>query len=248
MTFAKFRKNYSHFALLITPFLLTSLLLASIPSIIKSMNGRNNIDVLATTSTYPEEFTELERITPNPEPEKTEEVATEPEPEVEQTSGARTIGVTVVANPETPAPQLPVVHSIGRIIIDSIGLSAIIEEVGTTNNKIDVPAHNVGWFNQSAGLGSPSGTSFLDGHSDGIFHSLHRVEIGQIIQIESGGNIHRYQVEQKYVTDLIGLSMLPILNHYRFPSRGISLMTCYGHFVPSLGTFNQRLIIYARLV
>lgn len=146
------------------------------------------------------------------------------------------------------SPTTSVVRG-NHLSIASIGLVAPIVNVGvTTTNNIDVPAGNqVGYWTGSAVPGTP-GAVFLDGHVDGVFASLQRVPMGQTFSMVYGGQTFTYRVVHKEVADLAGIDMNRALSVYGGAAEGLNIMTCAGNFVPSMDTYDKRLVVYAHRI
>jgi LPXTG-site transpeptidase (sortase) family protein len=220
----------------------------------KAMADFSNDKNIISSSDAPENTVDLVKI--EAEVEEGPEIAEQMIVEQEATTQTQ---ATVVAKVEpveakptaTPIPA-PVVQrtcseaALACLSIPAIGLTEEITAVGADENRqIGIPDRIVGWFNGSASLSAPSGTSFLDGHSDRVFRNLKNLSVGQIITIAQSGVTRDYQIEQKFVMALTDIKMLEILDYYR-GGRGIALMTCAGNWVPQIGTYDARLIIYAR--
>lgn len=228
------------------PFIATSLVLSFAPKLANDNASVSKLEASITESDNtvifsaeaPTEWTKLEKITPEPEPTPAPEAALEPASPVGQ-----------VAYTPPPFSCAPHAGFTGTLSISSIRLCAPIQTVGTIEvpggKQIDVPAHNVGWFNQTHGLSSASGTSFLDGHNDGIFSYLHLVGAGQTIQIHANGGTQTFVVRYTEVQELNSIRMNPILTAFN-GGRGITLMTCYGSYTGA--TFSHRFIVYAELI
>lgn len=152
--------------------------------------------------------------------------------------------VAAVASP-TPRQSAPVTQG-DRLSISSIGLVAPIVDVGVTvTNNIDVPAgKQVGRWIGAATPGVP-GAVFLDGHVDGVFAGLSHVTTGQTFSIMYGGQTFTYRIVAKETVPLAGIDMNRALSVYGGASEGLNIMTCAGSYVPSMGTYDQRLVVYA---
>lgn len=151
----------------------------------------------------------------------------------------------------TPSAQLASAHQTpiregNNLSIESIGFRAPIVDVGTTStNNIDVPAGmQVGRWTGSATPGSP-GAVFLDGHVDGVFARLHTLTVGQSISVSYGGQAYTYRAIHKEVVQLAGIDMRRALSVMGYATEGLNIMTCAGTYIPSMGTYDQRLVIYA---
>jgi sortase (surface protein transpeptidase) len=89
------------------------------------------------------------------------------------------------------------------------------------------------------------GAVFLDGHVDGVFARLSGVTIGQIVSVSYGGQVYIYRVVHMETVALEGIDMRRALSVYGGASEGLNMMTCAGTFVPSMDTYDQRLVVYA---
>jgi len=137
--------------------------------------------------------------------------------------------------------------SIGDTLsIASIGFRAPIINVGVTpDNSIDVPVEaKVGRWIGSARPGS-SGAVFLDGHVSGVFANLHKTRVGQIVSVRYGGTSYSYRIVHIETVPLAGIDMTKALSVYGTASEGLNIMTCAGTYMPSQGTYDHRLVVYA---
>lgn len=158
----------------------------------------------------------------------------------------RTPEAQQVARPVAVKQQsAPVVKS-NSLAIPSIGFQGEIVDVGlTTGNAIDVPnGMQVGRWDGSAVPGN-HGAVFLDGHLDGIFAKLHTVAVGQTLSVSYDGQVLQYRVAHSEVVALNGIDMNRALSVYGGASEGLNIMTCAGTYIPSAGTYDQRLVVYA---
>jgi LPXTG-site transpeptidase (sortase) family protein len=153
---------------------------------------------------------------------------------------------TIVAAVQPVKQQAaPTVVKGNSLSIASIGFQAPIVDVGVTaDNAIDVPATKVGRWIGSAQPGMP-GAVFLDGHVDGVFTRLNKLAVGQTISMVYGGQTFRYQVVFTEVVSLAGIDMSRSLSVYGGNSEGLNIMTCAGTYIPSAGTYDKRLVVYA---
>ena len=153
--------------------------------------------------------------------------------------------VTVRTATAASKPPVSVVGG-NALSIPSIRFQGQIVDVGLTqDNAIDVPTGlQVGRWNGSAIPGSP-GAVFLDGHVDGIFARLHQVAAGQTLSIDYNGQKYSYRVVYTETVLLDGIDMTKALSTYGGVSEGLNIMTCAGNYMPSHGTYDQRLVVYA---
>lgn len=134
-----------------------------------------------------------------------------------------------------------------NLSIPSIGLLAPITSVGVTaTNNIDVPnGAKVGRWTGSATPGTP-GAVFLDGHVDGVFAGLSKINVGQIIKMTYSGKLYVYRVVLTEVVPLATIDMNRSLSVMSDSSiEGLNIMTCAGKYVPSQDTYDHRLVVYA---
>ncbi len=159
-------------------------------------------------------------------------------------NAAMTTVVTPVVSPATRA-AMPTVQG-DRLSMPSIGLVASIIPVGlTATNNIDVPAgKQVGRWTGAATPGMP-GAVFLDGHVDGVFANLSRAAVGQTFSVVHAGQTFTYKIVHKEVVPLAGIDMNRALSTYGGASEGVNIMTCAGRYVPAIGTYDQRLVVYS---
>lgn len=141
------------------------------------------------------------------------------------------------------------------VSIPSIGLERDVIDIGiTSEGNLDVPPNyvQVGWYKYGTVPGQ-TGSAVLDGHVDnggsvpGPFKRLREVKIGdEIVLTSADGTKQKFLVSESniYPTD-------------RFPGELvfhdksdalIKIITCHGRYVPSLKTYDQRLIVTAKLV
>lgn len=173
-----------------------------------------------------------------------ERQATEAQTMANEATQQRTAMVTASAT----RPSISVTRG-NHLSIASIGLVAPIVNVGVTaTNNIDVPAgKQVGYWTGSATPGT-SGAVFLDGHVDGVFASLQRVSVGQTFSMIYSGQTLAYRVVHKEVVDLAGIDMNRALSVYGGAAEGLNIMTCAGNFVPSMDTYDKRLVVYTHRI
>lgn len=149
--------------------------------------------------------------------------------------------------PAAPSPRITTatVRIGNTLTIPSIGFSGSIADVGlTSGNAIDVPTHHVGYWTGSPRPGTP-GAAFLDGHVDGVFAKLSQLQAGQTFSVTYGGQTFRYSVVHTETVQLAGIDMNRALSPYGGATEGINLMTCAGTYIPSMGTYDQRFVVYA---
>lgn len=143
-----------------------------------------------------------------------------------------------------------------RITIESAGISSLLQNVGVDqNNQIAVP-NNIwygGWFVDSV-LPGDQGLSIIDGHvngtrsKDAIFTGLDKAAIGDRIEVEFGSGDKRtfeitasQQVDVQDAADVL-FSQDPAISHQ------LNLITCIGIYNEQARTYDQRLIVTAKLL
>lgn len=149
--------------------------------------------------------------------------------------------------PAVPSPRITAatVRTGNTLTIPSLGFSGSIADVGlTSGNAIDVPARQVGYWTGSSRPGTP-GAAFLDGHVDGVFAKLSQLQVGHTFSVTYGGQIFRYSVVHTETVQLAGIDMNRALSTYNGAAEGLNIMTCAGTYLPSMGTYDQRFVVYA---
>lgn len=182
-------------------------------------------------------------VAATPSPSPTASLSPSPSPTTEPTAQQQTAAQQPAAKIAAAAAPQPKGNT---LFMPSIGFQAPVTTVGVTaDNAIDVPAGlQVGWWNGSAQPGTP-GAVFLDGHVDGVFKRLSTVAVGQTISLFYGGQTYSYRIVQKEVVPLAGIDMTRALSVYGGAAEGLNIMTCAGTYIPSQGTYDQRLVVYA---
>lgn len=144
------------------------------------------------------------------------------------------------------------------ITINAINVRARIKPMGlNTDNSIQAPRNinDAGWYTGSAKPGE-SGALFIDGHASasgapkmGLFASLGELNTGAMITIEKGdGKQLTYRVVKVETVSLDSLNMETILKPYAGTTRGLTLMTCTGHWMKNAETLDHRVVVYAQQV
>lgn len=165
---------------------------------------------------------------------------------------------TPPASPATPTPP-PMPTVMQRLIpetlmIPEIGVHATVEQVkNDPNGAMSVPVHwtDVGWWSPGAAPGQ-DGDAVIDGHLDwygvpeAVFYNLGQLKVGDEVDVLSQGNVSlRFKVTASTVVpstaDPAGLWATT------GPPR-MTLITCAGDWVPSVGQYNQRLLVSASFV
>jgi sortase A len=141
-----------------------------------------------------------------------------------------------------------------RLAIPKLQVDASVQRVGIAKSgSVAVPNNytDVAWYRNSSVPGQPGGALF-DGHVDnglslaGVFKKLNTLSPGDDIYIEteSGQQLH-YVVSRLEVYPYQEVPMQELLTETG-PST-ISLITCDGTWDQGKKTYDQRLVVYAKL-
>lgn len=159
----------------------------------------------------------------------------------------------------TPTPTaLPHNWFIGRPIkveIPALDLTAGVTPVGVTpKGTIEVPldSDKVGWYEQNNIRPGQIGLALLTGHYDtvyrqkGVFYHLRELKENEVILIETEkGSRLIFQVTGLFFEPYDGFSHDLIYGNSE--SAEIRLITCHGSWDTAAHTYNQRLVVSARL-
>lgn len=166
--------------------------------------------------------------------------------------GANVPVVPVGLAPATTTPIIPV-----RIIIEAIGVDAVVEAVALKSDNITMAApasfETVAWYEPGVMPGQ-EGRAVFAGHlnspilgREGIFSALSNIGRGDVVILsDSEGRSLRYQIFSidEYANDLAPTEEI-------FSREGpseIVLITCEGQWNPALRTFDNRLVVIGRLM
>lgn len=185
------------------------------------------------------------RATNNPNPVVSNESVTDSTDEPDETPPDLACSDYKVTNPGYP-----------RLIeIPKIGVKGCIQRVGIDqNNAVAVPGnvHVAGWYINSPAPGD-KGVSLIDGHVQGryssaIFGDLDKLEAGDIVNITKGDDsksnfevvdVESYSVDQ--ATQNLFESVEGVDNQ-------LTLITCGGSYDSKSRTYDERVIVRAKLV
>ena len=132
------------------------------------------------------------------------------------------------------------------------GTHAAVEPARTVDGELKVPENvrHVGWWDGSAYVGDPFGTTVIAGHVDsategiGYFARLLRVRTGDVVTVRGGGHRLGYRVtsvhtvaKQALATD--GQAFDQIGNHQ------LVLITCTGNYRRDRGGYDRNLVVTA---
>ena len=163
------------------------------------------------------------------------------------------------ATPTVPPvpPPTPSNAAIERLAIPRFGVEAQIVVLGVDSNGVmetpDGPT-NVAWYGFSARPGYPveesGGNAVFSGHVDyynygpAVFWHLKDLERGDVIEVSlADGTIYRYGVTERQTVDAATAPIQDIIGDK--PEEVITLITCGGTFDPSIGEYDQRVIVRA---
>jgi LPXTG-site transpeptidase (sortase) family protein len=141
-----------------------------------------------------------------------------------------------------------------RIIIDKIGVDAMVQKAGVDQHKkVAVPnnVHLAGWFSDSVKPGQ-NGLSVIAGHvtgrtSDGVFKQLELLHAGDTFSVELGsGDIKRYVVTNKLKLPEPETASQLFSQDPKIKSQ-LNLITCGGEFDQASEQYADRIIISGEL-
>jgi len=157
----------------------------------------------------------------------------------------------------TPTPdQYEAAGPVVRLEIPAIGVDASVEQVGRLpSGHMDVPKvpEDVAWFTESALPGQPAGRpAVIAGHLDSpagpaVFYRLRHLVPGDelaVTYLNGDRYIFVVQDKERYYYD-----STPVDKIFGTTSkRMLNLITCDGAWDGSSANYQQRLVIYTRLV
>ncbi len=148
------------------------------------------------------------------------------------------------------APLVPV-----HIRIPSIGVNAAVEAVGKkTTGAMATPTRlsDVAWYSPGSKPGAP-GNAVFAGHVNnavglpGVFSKLSNIEPGDVVVVEgSSGERLQYEVVQ---TAVYPIDQAPAEEIFKTTgSSQLVLITCEGDWDATARTYDERLVVVARLL
>ena len=153
---------------------------------------------------------------------------------------------TVAAVPE-PERFLPVALELPRL-----GVSAPIDATGVTpDGQAEIPenANRVGWYRFGPAPGE-DGATVIVGHVDsreygkGALFPLREARSGdEVLMTVEDGQTMRYQVVEVTRYDKVGLPTEQLFTKSGAPV--LNIITCGGPYVPSLGGYQQNVVVTA---
>jgi len=133
-----------------------------------------------------------------------------------------------------------------RVVIDSIGLDAIVSPVGLVfrNGELqyDVPRLEAGQYAGTAAPGEP-GNTIIGGHvarrgAPGVFQSLPDVVAGDVVQVYRGDRVYRYFITEIRV---VAADATDVMSSTQEAT--LTLITCFPD-----DNYAERLVVVGRLV
>lgn len=165
-------------------------------------------------------------------------------------SAASTIVATSTAPVVIPPSALP-----ARLEIPSLNINAAVQDLGINaagamqapNNFVDV-----GWYKYGVPPGY-TGSAVIDGHVDnglalaGVFKHLSDIQVGDEVDVvtEGGATLHFV------VTDIETYPYTDVPTDLIFgqdDAARLNLITCDGTWVNGKDTYNERLVVFTKLV
>jgi sortase A len=160
----------------------------------------------------------------------------------------------------TPASLSDTAETAGpaRLLIPTLNINANIQHVGLTQSgAMGVPIgkykwDDVGWYKFGPKPGD-IGNAVIDGHVDdalslhAVFYNLHNIQNGDEIDVkDAGGTLHRFKVVGKQI---YYYNSAPLDQIFGSSDKArLVLITCYGGvWVPSIRSYDRRLVVYAEL-
>jgi sortase (surface protein transpeptidase) len=156
-------------------------------------------------------------------------------------------------------PQAVSYSQPSEISIPKIKVNSPVKAMGlTSDNKMAVPDNftQVGWYGSGGTIPGDIGNAVMGAHVDnggidptikGVFKNLHTLVPGDDIYItdDNGAVLHFKVIARKiypYNTTATSAVFGPSTE------RDLNLITCYGTWLPKADTYNERLVVFARLV
>ena len=142
-----------------------------------------------------------------------------------------------------------------RIVVESVGIDAFIEEVGVEKDgSLETPsaALNAGWYKEGKMPGEV-GNVLIDAHYDdnygrpAAFYQLKNVKLDdKVTVVDAYGRRYEYRVTNY---DLVGINDPNRTDVFKSDgSAKITLITCGGVWIPGKATYDKRLVIKGELI
>lgn len=165
------------------------------------------------------------------------------------------VSIPAPAAKPTPTPA-PVGIIPTRMWIPNIGVDARVEKVGRTKTgAMDTPKDiwDVGWFEPGTRPGT-TGTAVIAGHLDGpntaaVFWDLKKMKVGQRVHLaDDEGHVLDFQVFEIAVYPYDKAPVDRIFGTSGATGIYLNLITCNGTFDTRSQNYDNRLVVYTRLV
>ncbi len=204
--------------------------------------GQNVQTAATVATTVPATETPTPAPTPTAQPTSTPEATVTPQPTVEPSP-------TAVPTPKSPGAVVP-----ARLRIPNLGIDTQVEQVGVTKDgAMAVPNSffTVGWYKLGAKPGE-IGNAVVAGHYDNpkgpsIFWDLKKLQPGNKIFIsDNSGKELTFEV---YNSEYYPYDNAPLEKIFGGAKDiQLNLITCGGVFDTKSRNYNERLVVYTRLV
>jgi LPXTG-site transpeptidase (sortase) family protein len=166
-------------------------------------------------------------------------------PEETTVEGPSSLGGVSVEDPTAPE----------RLIIPSLDIDANVQDVGrgkTGNMAVPSNYTDVGWYRYGPRPGEV-GSAVIDGHVDNgfaldaVFKHLKSLSPGDDIYVETKGGVRLHFVVEDVKT--YDANEVPAQKLFlRADGARLNLITCAGDWQPDEKSYNERVVIYTRLV
>ncbi len=152
------------------------------------------------------------------------------------------------------APSYPATYP-ARLRIPSLSINVAVQEVGVNmKGNIGTPSNftDVGWY-IFGGIPGDIGNAVIDGHVDnglalaGVFKHLGDVHTGDDVYVDTYGHKTLHFVVTNMVSYPYDNVPAEVLSRQQDAAR-LVLITCGGTWVPDRKTYDQRLVVTAKLV
>lgn len=133
------------------------------------------------------------------------------------------------------------------------GAHAAVEPARTVDGELLVPENvlHVGWWDGSAYVGDPFGSTVIAGHVDsategiGYFARLLRVKVGDVVTVAGAGHHLRYRVSSVQTVAKQALARDSLAFDQTSDHR-LVLITCTGTYRPDRGGYDSNLVVVAQ--
>ncbi|WP_256793050.1 class F sortase [Terrabacter sp. Ter38] len=132
------------------------------------------------------------------------------------------------------------------------GASAPVDPAATVGGVLAVPAdiRRVGWWDGSAWVGDPFGSTVVAGHLDapgqglGFFEQLTGLRRGDVVTLTGSGHRAAYRVTEVAAMRKSSIDATSPVFDQRGEHR-LVLMTCAGHFDRATHSYDENLVVTA---